>query len=117
MDAENIVLTICDIETDAADRAPVSRFAKTTPHRLINTANDPSTRVAQRRAGKGLRRLSVMFVIAMESTHQPSRTLHAVTKNAIIALACGAGTAQASFLSGEALDSAANVLAWIVIFL
>lgn len=31
--------------------------------------------------------------------------------------ACAAGAAHASFLSGEALDTAANVLAWIVLFL
>jgi hypothetical protein len=33
----------------------------------------------------------------------------------VAALACAAGTAHASFLSGETLDTAANVLAWIVL--
>lgn len=53
----------------------------------------------------------------MKPAQQPSLTLHAVAKHAIAALACGAGTAQASFLSGDALDTAANVLSWIVLFL
>jgi hypothetical protein len=33
------------------------------------------------------------------------------------ALGCGAGPAQASFLSGDALDSAANVMSWIILMI
>jgi hypothetical protein len=36
---------------------------------------------------------------------------------AVAATAYGADAAQASFLSGETLDKAANVLAWVVLFL
>ncbi|MGE5170749.1 MAG: DUF3302 domain-containing protein, partial [Rudaea sp.] len=32
-------------------------------------------------------------------------------------LACAAGAAHASFLSGEALDTAANVMAWVVLII
>ena len=35
----------------------------------------------------------------------------------VAAGACSAGSAHASFLSGEALDKAANVLSWVVLFL
>ncbi|HSC98616.1 MAG TPA: DUF3302 domain-containing protein [Casimicrobiaceae bacterium] len=41
-----------------------------------------------------------------------------MTRKLLFAVAtCCADAAQASFLSGEALDSAANVLSWVVLFL
>lgn len=58
----------------------------------MNRTRHPSTFVAHS-AGRTARRLSIVFA------------------------ACFAPAAHASFLSGEALDSAANVLAWVVLFL
>ena len=50
----------------------------------------------------------------MRRAYRPPRVLlRAIALASIAALGCDA--AQASFLSGEALDTAANVLAWVVI--
>ena len=47
-----------------------------------------------------------------------SHPLRGIARVGVSALACAAATgAQASFLSGEALDTAANVLAWVVLVL
>ncbi len=45
------------------------------------------------------------------------RHMHGTVALAACALAIGASDAQASFLSGDALDAAANVLAWVVLVL
>jgi len=52
----------------------------------------------------------------MAMTCRPlSKPWGAVGLTAVTALSCG--TAQASFLSGDALDTAANVLSWVVLAL
>jgi hypothetical protein len=48
---------------------------------------------------------------------QRSPRISAVGSAALAALALVPGAAHASFLSGEALDTAANVMAWVVLFI
>lgn len=45
------------------------------------------------------------------------RRLQLSVASAVIIAACASSSAQASFLSGDTLDSAANVLAWAVLFM
>jgi uncharacterized protein DUF3302 len=94
--------------------ASLSRFAKTQALRLITIELPANARQrAQRHVRLPRRPVNFRPAIPVES-----RPLRATARIAAATLACAASAAaRASFLSGEALDTAANVLSWVVLLL
>ncbi|MGA8033766.1 MAG: DUF3302 domain-containing protein [Casimicrobiaceae bacterium] len=97
----------------------LSRNAKTGPPRL-STIGGPDKcghAVIVRRTTKSESTLNIQLRLQMQDRPLRRQRVRVAASAAGALAACLAGTAHASFLSGDALDTAADVLTWVVLII